>query len=217
LNPNPILEIDASGAITYRNLATATVLERLGLEDDAHAFVPDDLGTILDALHQKKESALQREVQAGGAVFSETIQVIPESNAVRIYALDVTERRRAEEALRSAGLQVEAEKRQLEAVLQALPIGVVLTDVQGGVLLTNRMDEQIWGLRPLTHGVDDYVQYKAWWADSGKPIEPHEWASAQAVQKGKPVFGQVLEIQRFDGGRSFVITAPCRFAMKKGR
>ena len=118
--------------------------------------------------------------------------------------LDITERRRAEDLLQSARLQAETEKRNLEAVLQSLPVGVIITDAQGGVLMTNGMDERIWGTRPDTRSVDDYVQYKAWWADSGKPVEPHEWASAQAVLKGEAVFGQVLEIQRFDGGRRFV-------------
>jgi PAS domain S-box-containing protein len=217
LNPNPVLEIDASGTITYRNMAATTALERLGLEDDARAIIPDDIGTILHALHQKKESAFQREVRIGGAVFSETVQVIPEFNAVRIYALDITERKLSEEVLQSTRIQVEAEKRHLEAVLQALPVGVIITDAQGGILLTSGMDEQIWGSRPTTHNVDDYVQYKAWWADSGKPVEPHEWASAQAVLEGKPVIGQVLEIQRFDGGRSFVLNSAVPIRDEIGR
>ena len=69
------------------------------------------------------------------------------------------------------------------------------------------MDAQIWGPRPITHEVDDYAQYQAWWADSGKPVEVHEWASAQAVEKGESVYGQMLEIQRFDGGRGFILNS----------
>ena len=114
---------------------------------------------------------------------------------------------RANEALQSAKFQAETEKRHLEAVLQALPVGVVITDVRGGILLTNGMDTQIWGQRPLTHDMDDYVQYKAWWADSGKPLESHEWASARAVQRGESVFGQLLQIQRFDGELAFVLNS----------
>jgi PAS domain-containing protein len=112
---------------------------------------------------------------------------------------------------------VETEKRHLEAVLQALPVGVVITDALGGVVLTNGMDDQIWGPRPVTHDVADYVQYKAWWADSGKPVEPHEWASAQSVEGGKSVFGQVLEIQRFDGGHRFVINSAVPIRDAEGR
>jgi PAS domain S-box-containing protein len=215
-NPNPVVEIDASGAITYHNTAAAAVIERLGLAD-ARVFFPDDLGAISEALAQQKEVVFEREVPIGDEVFSETVHVIPEFNAVRIYAFEITARKRAEEALRSAELVAEAEKRHLEAVLQALPVGVIITDAQGGVLLTNGMDEQIWGPRPITHSIEDYAQYQAWWADSGKPIEPHEWASAQAVQKGEPVFGQVLEIRRFDGGRGFILNSALPIRDEEGR
>ncbi len=106
---------------------------------------------------------------------------------VRARTAELTQ---ANEALRLTQLQAETEKRHLEAVLQALPVGVVITDAQGGVLLTNGMDERIWGPRPSTRGVEDYAQYQAWWADSGRPVEAHEWASAQAVQSGESVYGQ---------------------------
>ncbi len=127
--------------------------------------------------------------------------------ANEVLQAEIHERERAEAALRSAQLLLEAEKRHLEAVLQALPVGVIITDAQGGVVLTNGMDEQIWGPRPTTRSVDDYVQYRAWWADSGKPVEPHDWASAQAIEKGVPVFGQLLEIERFDGGRAYIVNS----------
>ena len=138
-------------------------------------------------------------------------------DGIAIHFADITERKRAEEALREALLQVETEKRHLEAVLQSLPVGVIITDAHGSVLLTNGMDEQIWGPRPATRSVEDYVRYRAWWADSGKPVEPHEWASAQAVLKGESVFGQVLEIQRFDGTRGYVLNSAVPIRDGEGR
>ena len=216
-NPNPVIEMDASGAIKYHNSAATAALAQIGAGDDCRAFCPKDMAAILQGLRKKAETRHQREVQVGGAVFSETIQVIPAFRVARIYAFDITQRKRAEEALRSAKLQTETEKRHLEAVLQALPVGVVITDAQGGVLLTNGMDEQVWGPRPVTLDVSDYAQYKAWWADSGRPVELHEWASAQAVQKGEPVFGQVLEIQRFDGGRGFILNSAVPIRGDEGR
>jgi PAS domain S-box-containing protein len=121
-----------------------------------------------------------------------------------IILRDITEAKRTEEALLSYQHQVETEKRKMEAILKSLPVGVVVTDTQGGVILSNNMDEEIWGKRPLTSTVNDYVQYKAWWADSDKPVAPHEWASAQAVQKGISIHGQVLKIERFDGRFGYV-------------
>lgn len=102
LNPNPVLEIDASGTIVFCNPATTRTLERLGLGGDCDPFFPDDLAVILQALGQKQESGFQREVQVGSAIFAETVQVIPAFKVVRIYAFDITDRQRAEEAVRAS-------------------------------------------------------------------------------------------------------------------
>jgi len=117
---------------------------------------------------------------------------------------DISDRKRMEEELRAAHQATEREQKFLEAVFQALPVGVCITNEQGGIVRTNHMDEEIWGKRPVTAGVDDYQEYKAWWADTGQPVQPEEWASARAVRKGESVFGQVVKIQRFDGKQRIV-------------
>jgi PAS domain S-box-containing protein len=124
---------------------------------------------------------------------------------------DITERKKAEEALGN-------ERRRLQAVLEALPVGMVITDAKGGLVMANSAYEQIWrGPRPRTESVRDYAAYKARWADSGKPLAPEEWASAQAVQRGKAVFGQLLEIERFDGSHAFVINSAAPVRDAEGR
>ena len=57
------------------------------------------------------------------------------------------------------------------------------------------------------HSVADYQQYKARWVDTGREVLPEEWASSRAVQRGEMVVGQLLEIDRFDGGRAFVLNS----------
>ena len=127
---------------------------------------------------------------------------------IRVYGRDITERKAAEEALGAIRAEAENERRRLEAVMEALPVGVAITDAQGGNIRSNNAYEQVWGSpRPTAASVSDYVAYKAWWSDTGKPVAPEEWASAQAVQKGQTVVGQLLEIQRFDGSRASVINS----------
>ena len=62
--------------------------------------------------------------------------------------------------------------------------------------------------------MSDYAAYKARWADTGRPVQPEEWASARAVQHGETVVNQELQIQRFDGTRAYVLNsaAPIRDA-----
>jgi PAS domain S-box-containing protein len=123
--------------------------------------------------------------------------------------VDITERRRAEEELREhfATLEevVRARTSEIEAAMEALPVAVAVTDVNGGTIRSNKLFERVWGGPcPPTRDVGDYAAYKAWWAGTKKPVLPKEWASAVAVRTGRPCLDQILEIRRFDGTRAFI-------------
>jgi len=129
--------------------------------------------------------------------------------------IDITERKAAEQALEAARVAAIEEKHLLETVMQALPVGVAIVDERGGTIRSNAEYDQIWGNpRPPTRSVDDYDAYKACWGNTGQPVQPHEWASALALQTGKLVANQLLQIQRFDGTQTYVLNsaAPIRDA-----
>jgi len=118
------------------------------------------------------------------------------------------ERKRAEEALVAARAQAVHERNRLEALMESLPVGVSILDDQGGNVQANTAFEQLWGgPRPLPNSVKDYALYKAWWADTGRPVQPEQWASARAVRHGESVVGQLMQIERFDGTRAFVLNS----------
>jgi PAS domain S-box-containing protein len=116
-------------------------------------------------------------------------------------------------ALEAARSEAVSEKNRLAAVMETLPVGVSFLDALGGVVQTNPSFDKIWGApRPTASCVSDYAAFKAWWADTGKIIQPEEWASARAVQHNEIVVDQELQIQRFDGTRRYVLNsaAPIR-------
>ena len=126
----------------------------------------------------------------------------------RVIISDITERRKAEEALDRVNTEAEKERFRMEAVMEVLPTGVAIVDADGTTVRTNREYERIWaGPRPPTRSIEDFAVFKGWWADTGKPLAPEEWASPRAMHEGKSVVGQLLEIQRFDGSRAFVINS----------
>lgn len=131
---------------------------------------------------------------------------------------EITERKRAHRQADAARAEAVAEKRRLEAVMEALPVGVAIIDAKGGTIRANREFERVWGgPRPVTHSVEDYVVYKAWWADSGKQVQPEQWASARAVRWGETVVGQFMEIERFDGRRAFVMNGAAPIVDSHGK
>lgn len=94
LNPSPIIEVNASGGVTFCNPATSTTLESLGMDkEDCAGFLPADLGTIFQNWDMEHESTFRREVVLNNRVFEETIHLVPQFKVARIYAYDITGRK----------------------------------------------------------------------------------------------------------------------------
>jgi PAS domain S-box-containing protein len=99
LNPNPILEVDAGGQVHYANdaaLRLAPDLRELGLH---HPWLAD-LPSVVAELEREDRESLVREVKLGGHWYEQRLEYLPEASRVRIYCLQITERKRVEEALR---------------------------------------------------------------------------------------------------------------------
>ena len=107
LNPDPIVEVASSGDVTFHNGAAQKVLEDQGMNgEDFSPFLPPDLHVMIQELSQGRAVSLYREVTIKERVFGEAIHLVPQLKTVRIYAHDVTNRKRAEEALRASRLQL---------------------------------------------------------------------------------------------------------------
>jgi hypothetical protein len=101
----------------------------------------------------------------------------------------------------AAWKQAESQKRMLDAVLDAVPIGIGYADANGRIIDINAENKRLWGDHPLSSDIDEYVEWKGWWADGssrhGKRLEPHEWGLARALLHGEEVTGDILEIEPF--------------------
>jgi PAS domain S-box-containing protein len=118
---------------------------------------------------------------------------------------EISERYLIEKSLKDSQLETLNEKNRLEVVMDTLPVGIAILNDQGGNIKTNDEFERIWGeKRIIPESIDDYVYYKAWWVESGKPVLKEEWASAIALKKGESVVGQIIHILKFDGMYAFI-------------
>jgi PAS domain S-box-containing protein len=126
-------------------------------------------------------------------------------NGIEIATVDLTDIKVTQEALETVKLNVVNEKNRLEAIMEALPVGIAILNSEGGEITSNLAFGHIWGeKRPTAKDIRDYAEFKAWYADTDKPVLSDEWASAIALHKGETVTGQIFRIQNFDGTCAYI-------------
>lgn len=95
LSPNPIIEIDFEGNLTYLNPAASFKFETIRQVQLEHPI----LAGLLDQSQNLEGNLLLREVQVGQEVFEQYIHYLAEYKLIRSYLFDVTERKRAQDSL----------------------------------------------------------------------------------------------------------------------
>ena len=94
----------------------------------------------------------------------------------------------------------------LRLVLDAVPVGVWVTDKEGRVKLANPAARRIWSKDEAVARFEQ-GEYKGFWADSGKRIEPDEWGALRAISTGEAQVDKAIQVQRFDGTRKTLLTS----------
>ena len=105
INPNPIIEVNPDGVITFANVAGKELIRNLGIKD-LQVFFPEDLLEMIKTAKETGVNRFYREVMFGGALFSEFIHYVPQFEVVRIHPGEITAQRRAEEALQESEKQL---------------------------------------------------------------------------------------------------------------
>ncbi|MFC7334277.1 PAS domain-containing sensor histidine kinase [Rhodocista pekingensis] len=110
---------------------------------------------------------------------------------------DVTDRRLAEQ-------QARAGEATLSAVLEALPVGVVIADADGRILRENAAHRALWGEASDALGLEpgswECGDQGAWWPETGERIRPQDRAMSRALRTGEVVRGELVECRRAGDG-----------------
>ena len=108
------------------------------------------------------------------------------------------ERVRADQAVRH-------EAARLQAVIDAMPVGIAFLDESGRLTGTNDKAAELWrGIAPVD-SVEGFTEYQGFWPGTGRRVETHEWPAALALRDGAVTKDVVVDIERFDGSRGTIV------------
>ena len=105
-NPNPVVEVDLDGNVTFMNPSAEVYVSDPGASS-GHPLA-QDLGPMLGRLLRAGAGMATREITVQEATFEQKIVYIPEDMAIRIYSSDISRLRAAHESLRAAGDEARA-------------------------------------------------------------------------------------------------------------
>jgi PAS domain S-box-containing protein len=105
-NPSPVVEVDLNGNVYYLNPAARRLFPDLQERGKQHAWL-SGLEAIFEGYRKGNTSSTMRDVKVGPSTYQQSISYVTDSQRVRIYGLNVSDRTRAEEALRQVRDELE--------------------------------------------------------------------------------------------------------------
>ena len=133
-NPNPVLRVMPDGAVLYANDAAIAV--KGVLSGRKNLRLVRDLARVCAEASRTAE-VRETEFESGDRVFAFSIAPIADEAHINIYGRDITERKRAEQALRES-------EHLLASVLDNMPAIAFLKDQDGRYKLVNHKYEEIY-------------------------------------------------------------------------
>ena len=158
-NTNPVLRVDKDGVLMYANQASLVLLNCW--KTDVGRPAPAKIRAIV---RRAFESGRNREFETvcGKRTFSVSVTPIQDAGYVNLYALDATERKRAE---REAPFQ--------RTLLEATIDGIVIVSDKGEWLAVNRRFLEMWGVPAAiaeSTSNDDFLRWV-----KGKLADPEKY------------------------------------------
>jgi PAS domain S-box-containing protein len=134
LNPNPVVEVDFDCRVQYANPAAKAKFGE-ALLSSCHPMFADWKQVIL-TLQSSPTHTFSREITIGNNTFYQSLNLVPNSDRVRFYAVNIDSLKQAQNALR------ESEQRWATTV-SSIGDAVITTDLNGNVTFLNNVAQNL--------------------------------------------------------------------------
>ncbi len=187
MNPGPVMEINPDGRLVYINPAGRQILGDPEHVQSSHPLIADLQG-VIQQLNQGSESQTSRQVQAGQEWYQQAFHRVPNSDHIRFYSTEVTERVRAEQSLKQQNAYLAALHATTLGLVSRLDINELL---QAIVSRAAEMLDVRHGFTFLANDAGTSFEQKvgigAFTRSVGMSLLPGEGASGQVLQTGEPL------------------------------
>jgi two-component system CheB/CheR fusion protein len=133
-NPNPVARVSTDGFILYVNPAAS---QTPGWRFRVGRPVPEPLRAMI-VRAAAEEKPVEEDVELGERPFSVTVVPVPDTKYVNVYGRDITERKKAEEALRRS-------EEEYRLIFETANEGIWITDGERKTTLVNRRMSDMLG------------------------------------------------------------------------
>jgi PAS domain S-box-containing protein len=119
--------------------------------------------------------------------------------------------------IKKAQCQTEEERGRLQAILDNLPVGVVVVDNEGRTSFANKAMRRIWGGSKEIDGMEpDPSRMRAWFSDRLESVRPEDWPFVDAVKEGKESIPRIIDIESYDGSNHTLLVTAAPLLDKDG-
>jgi PAS domain S-box-containing protein len=183
-------------------------------------FAPESIGSMKEAVRLQVDEAYEAHlIRKDGE--KRIVQIKARSMDLNGHPsrvatiMDVTEQVRARKQIEELMNRKEEERIRLKTILDTLPVGVRVTDMNGRTELTNDRQDEIYRGQPID-SPDESTQNEGERAGGNINARPEDLALHEAIGQGKPVIGKIFDMERFDRTVCTVIVSASQIRNDQG-